>query len=95
MNLEERLNRVGKAVFVKYFYRFANLSHEECREMYTENFTKKSKRSRTALAKAIFREGQELEAIKIVCRSPEIDQHTRLNAEAILCMLSEKQEFFL
>lgn len=90
MDLEKRLNVVGKAVFVKYFYVFANMSYKECREMFTENFTKKSKRRRISRAKTIFREGQQFEALKIVCRSPEIDQHTQLKAETILCKLSRK-----
>lgn len=95
MDLEEKLNMVGKAVFVKYFYVFANMSYKECREMFTENFTKKSKRSRTSLAKAIFREGQQFEALKIVCRSPSIDRDTKLKAETILCKLNRKKGFFL
>lgn len=96
MDLEKRLNAVGKVIFVKYFYVFANMSYKECREMFAENFTKKSKRRRISRAKTIFREGQQFEALKIVCGSPRIDRETKRRAETILFKLNiKKKGFFL
>ncbi len=91
MNLEKTLNAVGKAIFVKYYFVFANMSNEDCREMFTENFTEKSKRSRTSHAKAIFREDKQFDALKIICNSPRIDPVIKKKAETILFKLNRKR----
>jgi hypothetical protein len=74
VEVSELLNRVGKKVFIEYYYDFKQL-----RETYTsntdvvskinENFTLKSKNSRTAKAKRIFMDRLEIEALRIIVNS--------------------------
>lgn len=88
MDMEKTLNAVGKVIFVKYYFVLANMSNEDCLEIFTENFTEKSKRSRVSHAKEIFREGKQFDALKIVCNSPNIDPDTKKKAETILFKLN-------
>lgn len=91
MDLEKTLNSVGKAVFVKYYFVFANMSNEDCLEMFTENFTEKSKRSRTSHAKAIFRENKQFDALKIISNSPRVDPVVKKKAKDILFRQNRKR----
>lgn len=95
MDLEKRLNAVGKAVFVKYYFVFANMDNEDCMEMFTENFTENTKRSKTYHAKAIFRERKQFEALKIICNSPRIDEKIQLKARHILFTQNRKKRYVI
>lgn len=76
--LENILNRVGKRTFIKYYYDFKNLndleqSDKTVVEKIEENYTLKSKISRTSKAKRIFREGLEINALETIINSPKVD----------------------
>lgn len=88
MDLEEKLNAVGKTIFVKYYFILSNLPEERCLNVFMENFTKKSKRSRISHAKEIFWEGKQFDALRIVCNSPDIDPDIKRKAEKILFELN-------
>lgn len=87
--LENILNRVGKATFIKYYYEFKNLNELEASdrtvvEKIEENYTLKSKMSRTSKAKRIFREELEINALEIIINSPKVDLCTIEKAKKIL-----------
>jgi hypothetical protein len=74
MQVEDLLNRVGKGIFIKYYEDFKELETKNVPnavvvEKIQENFTQKSKNSRTAKAKRIFAEGKQLEALKLIVES--------------------------
>lgn len=74
MEVEDLLNRVGKRIFVKYYDDFKELAMKDIPnvlvvEKIHENFTQKSKNSRTAKAKRIFVEGKQIEALKVIVES--------------------------
>lgn len=76
--LENILNRVGKKTFIKYYYDFKNLnnlgeSDKIVVEKIQEDYTLKSKKSRTSKAKRIFREGLEINALETIINSPKVD----------------------
>ncbi len=51
MKLTKTLNAVGRDVFVKYFYVFGNMADEDCMELFTENYTEKSKKKESLVQK--------------------------------------------
>ena len=74
MQLEDLLNRVGKRTFVEYYDDFKelttkNVPNAKVVEKIRDDFTEKSKNSRTAKAKRIFVEGKQIEALKIIVES--------------------------
>ncbi|NRD76599.1 hypothetical protein HPT25_03725 [Bacillus sp. BRMEA1] len=74
VQVEDLLNRVGKGIFVKYYEDFKELETKNVPnavvvEKIQENFTQKSKNSRTAKAKRIFAEGKQIEALKLIVES--------------------------
>ena len=95
MNVEKCLKVVGKAVFIKYYYVFANIPDEDHMEMFMENYTEKSKKNRIAYAKAVFRHRKQYEALKIVCNSPKIDLKTRNRALRIFSVERLKRRYFM
>lgn len=95
MDLTKTINAVGKAVFVKYFYVFAYMTEEDCMEMFTENYTERSKKNRIARAKAIFRHRKQYEALKIICNSPKINLKTRNRALRIIAAEGLKRRYFM
>lgn len=80
----EELNKVlcdvGKAIFVKYFYDFTRKDNV----LVNENFTEKSKSSRTSKARSIFARKQEYEALKNIVNSDHVDEEWRNKAQEIL-----------
>lgn len=82
--MEKYLKVIGKAVFIKYYYVFENMSDEDCLEMFTENYTEGSKKNKVAYAKAIFSRRKQYEALNIVLRSPKIDDKTKDRALRII-----------
>ena len=78
--LEGLLNRVGKRVFLEYYFQFKSLSqphvsNADIVDIIVENFTLKSKQSRTSKAKRIFNEGLHLNALALIIESqhPQIE----------------------
>lgn len=74
VQVEDLLNRVGKRIFVKYYEGFKELETKKVPnavvvEKIQENFTQKSKSSRTAKAKRIFAEGKQIKALKLIVES--------------------------
>lgn len=84
MDLIRILNSVGKSIFVKYYYAFKNKSREECIGMFEETYTDNAKSTRTGHAQRIFREGMNVEALKIIIKSARVDEITRKKAREIL-----------
>ena len=84
MDIIKKLNSVGKAVFVKYYYLFRNESNQTCVAAITEPYTLNAKQSRTSSAKAIFREGMQLQALRIISQSSKVDPLTRKQASKIM-----------
>lgn len=84
MDLIRTLNSVGKSTFVKYYYAFKNKSREECIVMFEETYTDNAKSTRTGHAQRIFREGMNVEALKIIIKSARVDEITRKKAREIL-----------
>jgi hypothetical protein len=67
-------------IFVQYYYNFKKLnqsatSNQDVASILDENFTHKSKISRTSKAKRIFREGLEIDALNIILESdnPQVE----------------------
>lgn len=73
MDLIRTLNSVGKSTFIKYYYNFKNNSREACIMQFEEPFTDKAKLTRTGHAQRIFREGMNIEALKIIVDSVRVD----------------------
>ncbi|MEC1722837.1 hypothetical protein [Schinkia azotoformans] len=74
IQVEDLLNRVGKGIFIKYYEDFKeletkNVPNSVVIEKIQEDFTQKSKNSRTVKAKRIFVEGKQVEALKIIVES--------------------------
>lgn len=72
MNLQELFKAVGKQIFVKYYYYFKdsrNYSALDMVDIIEENYTEKSKRSRTGHARMIFNNHWNIEALKIISNS--------------------------
>ncbi len=84
MSLEKVLSSVGMTVFIRYYDFFRDKSREECIEAIREDYSDKSKRTRTSHAKRIFREGKQKEALEIVASSNRIDEATKKLAQDIL-----------
>jgi len=81
VQVEDLLNRVGKRIFVKYYEDFKELETKNVPnavvvEKIQEDFTQKSKNSRTAKAKRIFVEGKQIEALKIIVESNHPSVHS-------------------
>lgn len=84
MDLKRTLNSVGKSTFVKYYYNFKNKSREACIIQFEEAFTDKAKQTRTGHAQRIFREGMNIEALRIIVDSVRVDDEMRKRAKEIL-----------
>lgn len=72
MNLQELFKAVGKQIFVKYYYYFKdsrNYSVSDIVDIIEEDYTEKSKRSRTGHARMIFNNCWNIEALKIISNS--------------------------
>lgn len=72
MNLQELFKSVGKQIFVKYYYYFKdsqNYTVADVAKIISEDYTEKSKRSRTGHARMIFNNGWNIEALKIILSS--------------------------
>ncbi len=72
MTVERLLASIGKSTFVKYYYNFKDRSRDFCISNFEENFSEKSKSSRTGHAQMIFRNNMEKEALEIIVSSSRL-----------------------
>lgn len=86
MNLERLLESVGKQIFIKYYDYFQNIekySNLDIIEIIEEDFTKKSKISRTAHARTIFKNNWQIDALNNILIS-KVSEETILLCQKIL-----------
>lgn len=88
-SLEETLNAIGKAAFVRFYYDFKDATIPT--DVLAEKILRESPRARSARqgfriprARQVFAHGQELEALKIIIASERVDLESRLRAKEIL-----------
>ncbi len=86
VKLVRLLQSVGKRTFVRHYREFGDLSltNQKVSEMLPSEFTEKSRISRTAHARRIFRDGLQHEALEFICNSARVDPETRKNARKFL-----------
>lgn len=85
--LNQQLNDVGMSTFIKYFEYFNNetLSNSEVKDLITDDYTDKSKSSRTSKARKIIREGKTKEALELIINSgKKVDDSIKAKANDIL-----------
>lgn len=84
-DLVRLLNSVGKSTFVRFYREFADpsLSNQDIAELLPKEFTLKSRQSRTAHARRIFRDGMERQALEIIVNS-QADVETTNGARHLL-----------
>lgn len=88
-DLDSTLKAVGKAVFVKFYYDFKDISipiDALAEKIYRENPRAKSKQQRFRIPRArhIFEENQQLQALELIISSPRVDEESRVLAAEIL-----------
>ena len=85
-DLERLLYRVGMRVFVQYFKEFSDptLSGAEVVDLLPSEFTLKSRRSRTAKARRIIREGWQAEALSMIAKSEKVEPDLAEQAAQLL-----------
>jgi hypothetical protein len=76
------LNRMGKAVFVDYYYVFKKDDSPE--EKLPHTFTLNSRRSRTSVARRIFRENLAIKALELIVSSSRLEDDVVRKARQIL-----------
>ena len=88
-DLDGLLNRVGKSVFARFYAAFADpdLPDSDIVDMLPQEFTLKSRRSRTSKARRIFREGRQREALERVASSERTDAASSALASRLLRQL--------
>jgi hypothetical protein len=84
--LDRLLNSVGKKVFVRYHAWFADLRMpaSEIIDMLPQDYTLKSRQSRTSKARRIFREGWQREALQRIADSEKTDAEAAALAGRLL-----------
>ncbi len=88
--VEPLLNRVGKRVFVEYYEKLCDLTLRagEVVALLPNEFTLKSKWSRTSKARRIFREGLEAQALTVIAASKRVNRAIADRAKQLLAELS-------
>ena len=84
-DLDTMLNKIGKRIFVDYYYIFKTDDSPEDK-LIDEGFTLNSRRSRSSSARRIFRDGLHLAALKNIIQSPKIDEETLVKAKYLLAV---------
>jgi len=74
--VEEMLKRIGKAVFVKYYYEFKR-EDSSYFEFMTEDYSPGSKKRRAGCAVSLFRQELNGDALSNVAASQRVDEKTR------------------
>lgn len=84
--LDRLLNSVGKGIFVNFYKSFADvrMADAEIVEMLPQDYTLKSRRSRTSKARRIFREGRQREALQRIADSERMDSEAVALARRLL-----------
>lgn len=80
-DLENLLRKIGKQVFVDYYFTFKNSDNPE--DSLPDEFTINSKKSRTSTAKKIFRIGKNIEALDNIMNSDRLELSVREKAREI------------
>lgn len=89
-DLARLIRSVGQSTFVRFFYQFADnsLSHEDVVGLLPQDYTLKSRHSRTTHARRIFREGLERDALELIIHAERVDDFSRQQARELLRKLS-------
>ena len=85
-NLIRLINSIGKSTFVRYYREFADsrLSIQDVVAILPQEYTLKSRNSRTSHARKIFRDGLEKEALELILHSERVDDETINQARRLL-----------
>ncbi|HEX5703904.1 MAG TPA: hypothetical protein VFX97_11935 [Pyrinomonadaceae bacterium] len=85
------INSIGKSTFVRYYENFRDslLSNQDVIAILPEEYTLKSRISRTTKARRIFREGLEEEALEIISAAQGVDSDTANRAQELLRKLRQ------
>lgn len=82
-DLEKMLNKIGKRIFIEYYYIFKGDDNPE-EKLIDEEFTLNSRRSRSSSARKIFRDNLQISALKNIIQSSRLDEKTLAKAIEIL-----------
>lgn len=93
MNVNRFLDIVGRTIFVKYYYVFEKMPKDDCLEMISEQYTESTKRKKILYAKKIFKEGLQIEVLKVIINSKKVNSHTREKASRILSAETKKKRY--
>ena len=77
----QTLNKIGKQIFVDYYYVFKDNDTPE--DKLPKEFTLNSKRSRTSSARKLFRENKNINALEVIIKSDRLDENIINKAKAI------------
>jgi hypothetical protein len=93
IELNYLLCKIGKRIFVQYFREFGNpsLSNQDVIALLPDEFTFKSRTSRTSKSRRIFREGLEKEALSIIASSDRVEPEAAIEARALLAQLRSRE----
>lgn len=83
------INSIGKSTFVRYYEEFADrsLSNQDVVALLPQEYTLKSRNSRTTKARRIIREGLQQEALEIIAHAQGVDAKTANGAQELLLRL--------
>ena len=83
--INKLLNRVGMKVFIKYFESFNNpkLTNNDIVKLFEEDFTMKSKISRTSKARKLIRENALVDILEVIINAKKIDLETSEKAQIL------------
>ncbi len=90
IDLNKLLNKIGKGIFVQHFREFGNsrISNQEMIAKLPNEFTLKSRTSRTSKSRRIFRDKLEQKALFIIAESNRKDMvEAAIEARALLAEL--------
>jgi hypothetical protein len=87
------INSIGKSTFVRYYDEFADssLSNQDVVALLPQEYTLKSRNSRTTKARRIIREGLESEALEIIAHAQGVDRETANRAQELLRRLRKSK----
>ena len=87
------VNSIGKSAFVRYYHEFADpsLSNQDVVTILPQEYTLKSRNSRTTKARRILREGLAEEALELISHVERIDDETANHARELLRKLRQSR----
>jgi hypothetical protein len=87
--LNNLLGKIGKSVFVQYFREFSdpNLSNQDVIALLPQEYTFKSRTSRTSKSRRILREGMAEEALSIIETSDHVEPEVSMQARVLLAQI--------